>query len=479
MHHQEKTMKTRHQQSLLNTLGTFALTLLAIAVFCPAVARADERDDEIKQLREMINALDQKLRVLERKQELRDEETAAAAKSAAATTPKITASDKGFTVSAPDNSSYLRLRALVQADSRWYADSGTAPGRDGFVLRRARIIFEGQLSKIFQFQIVPEYGGSSVSLLDANIGVNFSPAAQLRFGKFKAPVGLEQLQSDSWAFFTERSLVSQLVPNRDIGVQLGGALAGGVLEYQVGVFNGVGDGRSNLNNADFDNGKDVSARIFARPFASRKDSPISGLGIGIAGSYGRQSGDQARTAGYRTNGQQTLFAYKTTVIQDGPMWRISPQAYYYRGPLGILAEYATSTGNLRPTPGQPAIEITNKAWQIAAGYVLTGENSSYEGVTPANPFSLEKGTWGAFELVARLDRIDIDRDAFPLLADPASSAKSARSWAVGVNWYLTRAFRFSVDYNQTDPKSADATAPKSVVLKNGEKVILTRAQIAF
>ncbi|MDR1011386.1 MAG: OprO/OprP family phosphate-selective porin [Opitutaceae bacterium] len=474
-------MKTQHQPSSFNMPGAFVLTLLAIAVFCPANARADERDDEIRQLRGMINTLDQKLRELERKQELRDEAAAATAKAAAETTPKITASDKGFSVAAPDNSSQLRLRALVHADSRWYGDhdGADAPGREGFVLRHARIIFEGRLSKILQFQIIPEYGGDSFCLLDASIGLDFSPAAQLKLGKFKAPVSLEQLQSDSWAFFTERSLASQLVPNRDIGVQLGGAFFNGALEYQIGVFNGVGDGRGTLTNADTDNGKDAAARIVAKPFMNMKDSPLAGLGIGIAGSYGRQSGEQARTAGYRTDGQQALFAYRAGVVQDGELWRISPQAYYYHGPLGILAEYMVSTGNLRPAAGQPAVEITNKAWQIAAGYVLTGEDSSYEGVTPAKPFDLEKGTWGAVELVARLDHIDIDRDAFPLLADPAASAKSAGSWGVGVNWYLTRAFRFSVDYNQTSSKSADATTPTGAVLKNGEKVILTRAQIAF
>lgn len=474
--------------------GVFALALLAVSAVCPSQARADERDEEIKQLRAMINALDQKLRALEEKQEQRRQEAEAVATvaaesavaKAAASAPKITINDRGFAIASHDNAHSLRLRGLVQTDSRWYGDSGKgatasegATGREGFVLRRARIIFEGQFSKIFRFQIVPEYGGSSFSLLDANVGVNLASYAQLRIGKFKAPVGLEQLQSDARAFFTERSLVSQLTPNRDVGVQLGGTFFDGAFEYQTGVFDGIGDGRSNSTNSESDKGKDAYARVFARPFALQKDSIFAGLGLGVAGSYGRQEGKHGRTGGYKTSGQQSLFSYHDAAIQDGEMWRVSPQAYYYYGPFGLMTEYVRSTSNIRSAFGQPAIEVTNKAWQIAAGYVLTGEKAGYTGVTPAKPFSLENGTWGALELVARFERIKIDRDVFVHnLADSAVSAKSADAWAVGLNWHLTRAFRFSVGYFQTNPDT-DAAAPTGVVLKNDEKVLITRAQIEF
>jgi hypothetical protein len=41
---------------------------------------------------------------------------------------------------------------------------------------------------------------------------------------------LELLQSDSWTFFNERSIVTNLVPNRDLGVQASGDLLGGTCE---------------------------------------------------------------------------------------------------------------------------------------------------------------------------------------------------------------------------------------------------------
>jgi len=63
-----------------------------------AWAESPSRDDDIQALREQIRLLDQKLRVLERKSELKDEETAAAAKTA----PRVTVNDKGVTLASAD-----------------------------------------------------------------------------------------------------------------------------------------------------------------------------------------------------------------------------------------------------------------------------------------------------------------------------------------------------------------------------------------
>ena len=71
-----------------------------------------------------------------------------------------------------------------------------------------------------------------------------TPALNVRVGRFREPVGLEQLQSDAVAFFNERSLVSQLLPGRDLGIQVWGDVLGGRLSYAVGVFNGIADGAS-------------------------------------------------------------------------------------------------------------------------------------------------------------------------------------------------------------------------------------------
>jgi phosphate-selective porin OprO/OprP len=452
------------------------VAVLAAALVAPLAPRASAADSaELQTLRAQVNALEQQLKVLARQIELKEEADKAAAPSAA----KITVNDKGLTLASADGANALRLRGLVQLDARqFFQDGGVV--NNAFVLRRARLITEGQFAKNYAFQLTTEFGGSSVSILDANLTVGLTPALQFKIGKFKYPVGLELLQSDSWTFFNERSVVTNLVPNRDLGVQAQGELFGGRLAYQAGVFNGVGDGGSS-NNSDFDEEKDVAGRVFAAPFRNDAGSPVQGLAFGVAGSLGREKTAAGRTSGYRTDGQQTFFAYNAAAIADGRNWRVSPQLDYRLGSLGVVGEYVVSTVNLRPSATGAKTELQNKAWQLAAGYVLTGEDSSYNGVVPKTNFDFAAGTWGAFEIVGRYSKLKIDDAAFPTFASAASNASEARALGLGLNWYLSKTALIKLDYYQTDFgfHALAPAVPASALLRQDEKALITRFQLAF
>jgi phosphate-selective porin OprO/OprP len=452
--------------------------LVILASFVPRL-RADE-SDELKQLRDQLRALEQKILVLERKQEIRDEAAAAAP-----TAPKITINDKGFTLASADGANSIKLRGLVQLDSRlFYGDSGVV--NNSFLLRRARLITEGTFAKNYSFQFVTEFGGGSAtaastpSILDANLGVAVSKELQFKFGKFKSPVGLELLQSDSWTFFAERSLVTNLVPNRDVGAQASGDLLNGTVNYTAGIFGGIADGATSTN-ADFDNDKDVVGRVFATPFKNVAGSPVQGLSFGVSASLGREKTASGRTAGYKTDGQQTFFTYAATTIADGQNWRVSPQLDYRNGSFGLLGEYVLSTVNVRPSATGKKAELQNKAWQLAAGYVLTGEDSSFTGVTPKVNFDFANGTWGAFEIAARYANLKIDDAAFPLYASLSTNADEATSYGLGLNWYLSKAVVFKFDYLQTKFGFAPGAPAISAtpILRQDEEAFITRFQVSF
>ena len=82
-------------------------------------------------------------------------------------------------------------------------------------------------------------------------------------------------------------------------------------------------------------------------------------------------------------------------------------------------------------------------------YVLTGENSSYTDVVPNNNFDFANGTWGAFEVTARYSDLRIDDNAFPIFASASTNADEAKALGVGLNWYLSKAVVFKIDYYQT------------------------------
>jgi len=477
-------------------MRTFPTILRAVSVAAVvstgaiSVLRADTSDD-IQALRAQIQQLDQQLRILERKQEIKDEEAAAAAKGAAAkasadqtgaaaSEPKITINDKGFTLASADGADSVKIRGLVQLDSRvFFGDQGAST--NGFFLRRARLISEGTFSKLYSFQFVTEFGGTSApSILDANLGVAIDPAFQLKFGKFKSPVGLEFLQSDSWTFFNERSIASDLVPNRDLGVLASGNVLSNTVSYSAGILNGVPDGATS-NNAAFDNDKNAVGRIYATPFKNFDLAPLQGLSFGVSADLGREKTASGRTAGYKTDGQQTFFTYNAAVVADGQSWHLSPQGEYRYGPFGLIGEYVLSTVNVRPTAAAAKAQLENKAWQLASGYVLTGEDSSYNGVAPKTNFNPAAGTWGAFEIVGRFANLKIDDAAFPLFASAAANADEATSAGIGLNWYLSKVAMVKFDYYQTKFGFAPGApaVPATAILRQDEKALITRFQLSF
>lgn len=437
-------------------------------------ASSDEAQDETpKSVEERLDELDQKVKILDRKSELDKE----AATEKAKTASSVTSGKDGFSIKSADGAYVLKLRGYTQFDGRFYQADDQRPANDTFLLRRIRPIFEGTLFKIFDFRIMPDFAQGQTVLFDGYLEGRFSPAFRVRAGKFKPPIGLERLQSATDTFFIERAFPTALVPNRDLGVQLSGDLAGGGVTWAAGYFNGVPDA-GNLD-LDVEDRKDAAARVFFTPFA-KGGGPLKGLGFGVAGSQGQQKGTLTAPglAAYRTPGQQTFFSYRTdgtaagTVIAAGDRQRLSPQAYLYVGPFGLLTEYVTSSQEVRR--GDVLADLENKAWQVAGSWVIAGGEPSFRAVAPKQPFDLEAHTWGAFELVARVSRLEVDDDAFPLFANPASAASSAESRGLGFNWYLNRNLRLALNYEVTEFEGGAATGDRE-----DEKVFLSRFQISF
>jgi phosphate-selective porin OprO/OprP len=436
--------------------------------------------------------LEQKVKILERNRELDVEAAETKAKEA----PKITIGSDGFSFGNADGSYAVQLRGVLQVDSRtFFHDSGIV-GNDSLLLRRARPILQGTIARDFDFLFVPDFGGSTVQIFDAYLNYRFRPELQLQAGKFKSPIGLEQLQADQDLNFNERALPTSLVPNRDIGFELHGDLFGGVVSYAAGIFNGVGDAR-NSSNFDFEDDKAFEGRVFFQPFKTTSIYALQGFGFGLGGSYetmqttnttGLPATTGGTLAGFVTDGQQQFFAYNpasnAVIVADGEHWRLSPQGYYYYGPFGFLGEYVISDQRVTRALGPSRISrrLENTAWEVTGSWVLTGEDAAYKGaVIPRHAFDPLGGGWGALQLVARYAELNVDSDAFPLFANPATSARSAASWSVGLNWWLNRNVRIMTSFSHTDFQGGGgpgASAPAAVTRKD-ENVLFTRMQLAF
>jgi phosphate-selective porin OprO/OprP len=318
-------------------------------------------------------------------------------------------------------------------------------------------------------------------------------------------VGLERVQPDQYNRFLELGFPSSLVPNRDLGVQVSGTVLQGTLSYAAGYFDGTADGGSTDANtsADIDNdGKcDWEGRVFALPFANSASFALRGLGIGLGGSYVNSRGVATSSAtavtttsllpGYRTPGQQSLFSYRgdnaatatvnEATIADGVRRRLTPQVYYYVGPLGLLGEYAEVTQQVRRQIDATTVRratLQHNAWQVSASWFLTGEEAAYASFTPRSTFQPGKPGAGAGELVARYQAIRFDDAAFTggsaSFANAATSARGAKAIGLGVNWYLTQNFKWQLNYEQTQYDGGAASGDRP-----DERAALTRFALVF
>ena len=332
---------------------------------------------------------------------------------------------------------------------------------------------------------MPDFAGGTAVVFDAAIDIHPEPYARLRVGKLKPPLGLERLQADADLPLIERALTQYLTPTRDIGATLWGDIAGGVVNYTVGVFNGGFD-NSNLD-ADSDHAKDFAGRILIQPFKYEplKDFGALGLHLGASGGDRRGLPTTPLLASYRTLGLNTFFGYlapmpdadgSKTVFAYLTQSRLNPGAYYYYGPFGLLGEAVWSRQEVRKA--NATATLTNKAAHATASFVIGGKNG-YDGATPSQVFDLKKGTWGALEIAVRYAWLKVDGATFPDYADLTKSASRAQSWGGAVSYVPSRTLRLNLTYERTTFTGGGGGTATAAKDRTPEDAVVGRAQVNF
>ena len=396
----------------------------------------------------------------------------AAAQTAPAPPPvRVVAGQDGFAIESGDGAFRLQIGLLLHAEGRFALDDENGQVVDTFAIRRARPYLRGRIARRFEFYLNPDFAGGTLVVHDAYVDTVFAPAFRLRAGKAKTPFGMERLHSASNMLFFERALPNILVPNRDVGIQVLGDISGGVVSYLAGVMNGVPDGGS--ADVDTTDSKDVAGRVVVRPFTKLPATHAArGLAVGLSGTRGTQTGAVLPTL-RTTILQQPFFSYAAGSVADGVRTRYSPQLWYFYKSFGGWAELVRTETPIRR--GTDAADVQHGAWQVAGSWVITGENATDAGagVRPRANFDFGNGNWGAFQLAARYHELRIDRDAFTFNLAAAGASRTAESWTVGLNWYLTGNLRYTFNFERTVFDGA-ASGPR-----RAENAAAFRTQVSF
>jgi len=342
-------------------------------------------------LEQRVNELEQELALMKRKLEV-DAETEAAKPVQAL----VSAGSDGFSIRSPTRSTaaHPRLHALRRA----FLHDATGEPRAGL----RHLLLPAHPPDLRGYtgwcRRLPDHAGlrrQHLVVQDAWANLRYLPEAQLQLGKYKGPSA-----SSACSRRPRCGSSSARCPRSSSRTA---TWASCCRRDREGIFKLSArlDERRPRRGVERrlrrGNDKDLIARVFFNPFQDAGIPGLQGLGVGFASSYGHEVGTPGT---FKTTGQQTFFAFRSGVLQDGSATRYSPQAYWYWGPVGLLTEYVQSSREYS-RPGFANIRADDSAWQVALAWAITGENESYKGLLPSSSFDPYHGTWGAFELITR------------------------------------------------------------------------------
>ena len=302
----------------------------------------------------------------------------------------------------------------VDNDYRAYKGDG-APA-DTFVLRRARFGFQGHYGSHFDFALLTDAASTTGSVVrDVYLNVRIRPEFQFQAGQFKTPFAQESGTGATNLDFVERGFTALLYPSaasafRSPGIAFHGDIAGGVMQYWVGAFNGKGYAQVNTTNQ-----AEVIGRLRFYPWRKTNSNWFKALAFG--GSIDRSrsrglSGDQS----FNGTIPGSAYDFFPTFAINGPIQRYNGEFTYIKSAFALRGEFDQLNMSRNNTGSEQEgglgfvslPSIIAKAWNIGATYLLTGESQPENGTPrvrhplfgPDTPGGKGRG-WGAFGVGAR------------------------------------------------------------------------------
>ena len=366
------------------------------------------------------------------------------------TLPKVQAGIGGFQIQTYDGSYTLKIKGLLQSEGLFFTeDKYQRAFTNTLKVRRARLSVEGSLGKNFEYRIQPEFAGIP-GILDGYIDGKVVPEFNVRIGKFRPFIGLEGIQPSYRTVFAEQGLVSGFAPSRDVGAQLQGIIGDGLAEYELGYFNGAADAAN--NDGDYADSKSGAGRVVIAPLKPTGIDALVGLAVGFSGSYSFDEVDTNVLPKYKTAAGTKYFGLDSAVAK-GDFARYAPNVSWYVGPVGLQYEYFFNWYAVKGVGvknGSASGKFVNRAWQVVASVILTGEDEVFKGFKVRHPLNPSTGDFGAIELGLRTDGVYTDGKLFDQkLASAKSSAGQVFAWGSGLNWYPSNNIRVTIDYDQT------------------------------
>lgn len=334
----------------------------------------------------------------------------------------------------------LDVRAKSQAEWNDFEDHERDPGADVFDLRRARLGFEGRVTRHVEYQVERELRDDKRPWRDVYVGIRSLRTIRVQAGRFKMPFSLDQTTSVMDGSFAYRSLAARaLAPSRDVGVMAFGGVLDNVLRYEAGFFRGGGDNAPIPGAGPEVRSRTSAARVVFRPWNSARArfGRLRSLTFGAAFTTGRVPEGLNSLRAETVTGDRLA----EPVYVNGLRRRVGAEVQWRPGPVSMQGEFIWATDERRHQgiDNEDLPSVNQQGWYVSGTWLMTGEEKK-NNVEPARP--LFQGGLGAFELASRVEALSFGAgDAGDDVAWPGPRARRIAvsrdaAWTIGLNWYL-------------------------------------------
>jgi len=361
----------------------------------------------------------------------------------------------GFLLQTEDERFGLQIHYESQIEGRVWSPE-QSPANSGFYLPRQRFFFNGNITEAVEYELAINRGVNNINLLNAYLNFHFDDRFEVRIGRFFTPFSYDQYAvSNYWLLTPERSLfVTNLSPNRQIGVMGWGYLLNKRLDYAIGAFNGSRNSFESLHN-----GVDVVGYLNGRPFQESETLPFArNLNVGSSVAFGTQGqspvpatlriGAGSPDANIPSVATVPFLIFSRGVVERGERLLGSVHVAYFYNSLSLIGEWQYGYGGYATAANPTSVQVPFSGFYVAAGYFLTGEQvqrrtrvKPLRSLFPTNKD--EARGIGAWELAGRVSQLRVGEQVFSsAFADPTLWSNSATTTELGVNWYWNEYIKF-------------------------------------
>ncbi len=362
----------------------------------------------------------------------------------------------GFQIQSRDAEYRLQIHYESQIEARMWSQADQLPANSGFFLPRQRFFFNGQITKLVEYELAINRGVNNINLLNAFLNFHLDDRLQLRIGRFFTPLLYDQFAiSNYWLLAPERSLfTTNLSLNRQIGAMAWGYLLDKQVDYAAGIFNGSRNSFESRNH-----GVDFVGYLNVRPFQNAAYwTWAENLNLGASTAYGSQDqapvpmtfriGAGSPDANIPGIATVPFLVLNPDVVERGERLLGSVHAAYFHGGLSVIGEWQYGYGNYASHAHPTSEQVPFSGFYVMSGYFLTGEQverrTRVRPLRPLIPLNDDQPRgWGAIEPVMRVSQLRLGDEVFAAgFSDPALWSNSAITTELGVNWYWNDYLKF-------------------------------------